>query len=134
MSLRKDEETAKRVLDEEYGVKPYVYYFGIKEFFGDDEYITGRIRGVTVVYHEAKARDVVLKKVIEAMMNATVDGDNFMYAGNLRNELEEIGIFGMSIWDYRDSTLYKLLTRTVATGRFRKAYERGLLVHKAEVA
>jgi len=126
MSLHRDEEHAKKVLLEEFGVKPCVYYFGTDDF-GDDEYITRRIHGVTVVYPEARQREMLRRAVTTAMVNAIVDGDDFMYAGNLRDELEYLGIYGISIWDARDKTMFKLLTRTVATGRMRRAYERGVL-------
>ena len=126
MSLHRDEEHAKKVLSKDFDVKPHVYYFD-KDDFGDDEYITGRIRGVTVVYHEPKMREMLRNKVTNAMVNAIVDGDDFMYAGNLRGELEYLGLYGISIWDARDPTMYRLLTRTVATGRLRRAYERGIL-------
>lgn len=124
MGLRRDEEHAKEVLSKEFGVTPYVYYFGTDDY-GDDEYITRRISGVTIVYHERDMREQLRKGVIAAMLNAVVDGDDFMYAGNLREELEDIGIYGMSIWDSRDAVKHKLLTRTAATGRLRRAYERG---------
>lgn len=126
MSLHRDEEHAKKVLSEEFGVKPYVYYFDSSDF-GNDGYITGRIRGVTVVYPEARERAMLRRKVTTAMVNAIVDGDEFLYAGNLRDELEYLGIYGISIWDARDNTMHKLLTRTAATGRLRKAYEQGRL-------
>lgn len=127
--IHRDEKHAKKVLLEGFGVRPYVYYFDADDF-GDDEYITGRIKGVTIVYPVTGQREVLRKVVAMAMANATVDGDNFMYAGNLRNELEYLGFYGISIWDYRDKTMYKSLARTVATGRLRKAYERGCLKRK----
>lgn len=133
MSLHRDEEYAKKVLSEYFGVKPYVYYFNNADF-GEDEYITGRIRGVTIVYNEAKAREMLRRQLTTAMVNAIVDGDDFMYAGNLRDELEYLGLYGVSIWDSRDKTMYKSLTRTVATGRMRKAYERGYLKRVVEEA
>ena len=131
MSLHRDEEHAKKVLGEEFAVTPYVYYFDSTDF-GNDEYITGRIRGITIVHHKRGMRDELLKGVIRAMLEATVDGDDYLYAGNLRDELEFVGLYGVSIWDSRDKTMHKLLTRTVATGRFRKAYERGWLVRAVE--
>lgn len=126
MSLHRDEEYSKKVLSEDYGVKPYVYYFDSDDF-GNDEYVTRRIHGVTVVYPEIGQREMLRRKVTTAMVNAIVDGDDFMYAGNLRDELEELGIYGISIWDARDKTMFKRLTRTAATGRLRRAYERGML-------
>jgi len=126
MGLHRDEEYAKKVLSKDYGVKPYMYYFDSSDF-GDDEYITRRISGVTVVYPETGQREMLRKGVVVAMVNAVVDGDDFMYAGNLRDELEYIGLYGISIWDARDKTMFKLLTRTIATGRLRKAYEEGML-------
>jgi hypothetical protein len=126
MSLEIDEAKARRVL-EEYKVEPHMYHFGERDIAdgnypeGTDIGFTDRIKSIVIAYPEKGAvwflRDVVIDAISRIALDSSV-----LYAGDLRDELEWVGIHGVAIRDSRD-TKYGQRARTISIGRLRKSYE-----------
>ena len=124
MGLKKDERNSDRVLYT-YGVKPYIYYFDSSEYSYLDRF-SDVISGVTIAYGKRGAHEKLGGYIYDAIRMAMVGADR-LYAGRLRRELGRCGIYGVSVWDARD-TKWRQLARTITKGRLRKSYERNEVI------
>lgn len=120
MGLKDDERNSDRILYT-YGVNPYMHYFDSSEYPYLDRF-SDVISGISIAYGERNAYRKLGGYIYDAITGAMIGTDR-LYAGRLRRELERCGIYGVSIWDSRD-TNWRQMARTVAKGRLRKSYER----------
>ena len=129
MSMKRDEAIARKVL-EGYEVEPHMYHFDRRDIVNEDigEYtdlgFTERIKDVTVAYHEKGAVWFLRDCIVDAVSRIAHEGSSVLFAGDLMDELEWIGIHGIAIHDSRDIK-YSQRARTIAIGRLRKSYELG---------
>lgn len=127
MSMVMDEEKARKVL-KDYKVEPVMYHFGVKDIAngdygeGIDMGFTERIKAVTVAYSSKGAVGFLRECIVDAIGRIALDGDRVLFAGDLIDELEWIGIHGIAVQDSRDIK-YSQRARTISIGRLRKSYE-----------
>jgi len=128
MSMKRDEAVARKVL-EGYEVEPHMYHFDRRDIVNEDigEYtdlgFTERIKAVTVAYHEKGAVGFLRECIVDAVSRIAHEGSSVLFAGDLMDELDWIGIHGIAIHDSRD-VKYSQRARTISIGRLRKSYER----------
>lgn len=123
MGLKNDEHYADRVLYT-YDVEPCMYYFDSSKYPYLKRY-SDRISGVTIAYDERDAHGKLCGYIYDAITMAMAGADR-LYAGRLKVELRRCGVYGVSVWDARD-TKWRQMARTIAKGRLRKACERGII-------